>query len=142
MGALVVSSSGRLLGEGFNSVLAQRSSLAHAELLALKSATESLNCHRLDGCTVYCTLEPCVMCMGAMAAHRVSRVVFLCDSPKHGALSRVSLEEGGVFAAPHRVEVVHECSGGGGPQCAHFDGLQKEAGELLRTFFSEKRLIK
>ncbi len=87
MGALVCSPLGaRLRGAG-NRVVASRDALAHAEVLALRGAARALGVPRLDGCTLYCSLEPCLMCLGAAAKHHLARVVFAARSGKFGALS-------------------------------------------------------
>lgn len=140
VGALIVSPSGEVLGEGYNSVVSHTSALAHAEVVALQRATLRQGVSRLDGCTLYCTLEPCLMCLGAAANHHIARVVYLCDSPKYGALSQVKVGEGGVFAAPHKVTVSRhgpECGPAGG--CTHLGDLRSQSSQLLQEFFAGKR---
>lgn len=98
---------------------------AHAEVLALRRAARHLGSWRLVGCTLYVTLEPCVMCAGALVAARVERVVIGADDPKGGAV-------GSLWDIPrdprlnHEVEVIR--------------GVEAEqSAELLRGFFSERR---
>ena len=110
VGALVrCNATRRVLATAANSALRLGSALAHAEMLALAAAQRALPSARLDGCTLYVSLEPCLMCLGAALASRVSRVVFASRSPKYGALSSggLQLDHG---AAPARA--------GGAPACA------------------------
>lgn len=102
-----------------------RDPTAHAELLALRAAAGALGRWRLEGCTLYVTLEPCVMCAGALVLARIDRLVFGADDPKAGAV-------GAVYDIPrdpwlnHRVQVVR--------------GVESEACERqLRAFFAERR---
>lgn len=112
---------GRVVGEGFNRREMDKNPLAHAELLALKAASEAVGAWRLTGVTLYVTLEPCAMCAGALVQSRLSRLVFAAKDPKAGAvgslydLARDSRHN-------HRVEVVSGV-------------LEQEASELLKEFF-------
>jgi tRNA(adenine34) deaminase len=98
---------------------------AHAEVLALRAASEVLGTWRLAGCTLYVTLEPCAMCAGAIVLARVDRVVFGTADPKAGFAGSL----GNLLDDPrlnHRVALV--------------DGVEADAAaELLRTFFRERR---
>jgi tRNA(adenine34) deaminase len=98
---------------------------AHAEVLALRAASESVGAWRLDGCTLYVTLEPCAMCAGAIVLARVDRVMFGAADPKAGFAGSL----GDLLQDPrlnHRVEVV--------------GGVEADvSAELLRTFFRERR---
>lgn len=85
VGAVVVSAAGELLATGHNLREADADPSAHAELLAMRSAARALSTWRLEGATVYVTLEPCVMCAGAMVNARVAQLVYGCDDPKAGA---------------------------------------------------------
>jgi len=84
IGALVVRD-GKVLGRGHNFREAKRDPVAHAEIIAIRKAAKKEESWRLTGATVYVTLEPCIMCMGAMLLARVERVVFGCNDPKGGA---------------------------------------------------------
>ena len=84
IGAMVVRD-GKVLGRGHNLREARRDPTAHAEMIAIRKAAKKEESWRLCGATVYVTLEPCVMCMGAMILARVERVVFGCRDPKGGA---------------------------------------------------------
>src|SRR5262245_51046419 len=85
VGAVVVCDN-QVIAEAYNEREGQPSALAHAELLALERATQKLGRWRLTGCTLYVTLEPCVMCAGALVQARVDRVVYGATDPKGGAV--------------------------------------------------------
>jgi tRNA(adenine34) deaminase len=86
IGALIVDASGRILGAGRNRREASADPTAHAELLAVRQAALARGDWRLTGTTLYCTLEPCPMCAGALVNARVSRVVYGCDDSKGGGV--------------------------------------------------------
>ncbi|MDI1253421.1 tRNA adenosine(34) deaminase TadA [Thermomonas sp.] len=125
VGALVVDADGELIGEGWNRNIADHDPSAHAEIVAMRRAGHSLGNHRLVGCTLYVTLEPCAMCAMAAVHARIARVVFGAFDPKTGAA-------GSVFDLlsdarhNHRVEVV------GGV-------LGDQAGAMLTAYFRAKR---
>lgn len=124
VGALVVIG-GAVVGEGQNRVEAQRSPLAHAEMEALQRAFATVGAKRVPDAVLYCTLEPCFLCAGAILHARVQRVVFGARDPKFGAVRSLAtlLEDPRLN---HRCEVV--------------EGVDAEASaELLRTFFRGKR---
>ncbi len=98
---------------------------AHAEILALRAAAETLGVWRLAGATLYVTKEPCAMCAGAMVAARIDRVVFGCRDPKGGAAGS-ALDVFASEAVNHRVAVTAGV-------------LEAEAAEQLRSFFGAKR---
>ena len=124
VGAIVVAG-GKTIAAAHNRTITDADPAGHAELLALRSAAASIGNHRLTGATLFVTLEPCVMCVGAIAQARVARVVFGAYDAKAGALgSAVDLSES--RALNHRFEV----NGG---------LLADEAGELLKAFFAERR---
>lgn len=121
----VVVKDGAVVGEGFNETIRESDPSAHAEVVALRRAARGLGVPRLPGVTLYVTLEPCIMCVGAMVQARIVRLVFGCRDPKAGAV--VSLFELGAdrrlnHRFPHREGVLAEASG-----------------ELLRGFFRERR---
>jgi len=124
IGAVVVRD-GEIVGRGWNRNLGLNDPSAHAEIMALREAGVEAGNHRLPGCGLYVTLEPCPMCAGAMIHARLARVIFGADDPKTGAA-------GGVFdllchpAHNHRVEVSGGC-------------LAEESSELLREFFKQRR---
>lgn len=88
VGAVVVKD-GQLIAKGRNAPVALGDPTAHAEVLALRAAAQILGNYRLEGCTLYVTLEPCVMCSGAIFNGRISRVVFGATEPKTGAAGSV-----------------------------------------------------
>ena len=125
VGAVVVGPRGAVVGEGRNAREADGDPTAHAEVLALRAAAAALGRWRLDDCTLYVTLEPCLMCAGAIILARVPRIVFGAWDPKAGA----SGSQWDVLRdrrVNHRPEVV------GGV-------LETECGGLLRDFFASQR---
>jgi tRNA(Arg) A34 adenosine deaminase TadA len=124
VGALIVHE-GAKLAEGMNLNIARLDPTAHAEIVAMRRAGKRLGNHRLAGCTVYVTLEPCAMCAMAMVHARVERVVYAASDPKTGAAGSVF----DLLASPrhnHRVAVT------GGV-------LAGEAGRMLTNYFRAKR---
>jgi tRNA(adenine34) deaminase len=125
VGAVVVRD-GVIIGSGANRTLRDNDATAHAEVLAIREASRALGSWRLDGCTLYVTLEPCAMCAGALVLARVDRVVFGAWDAKAGMCGSV----GDLLRHPklnHRPEV----SAG---------ALEDECGALLRDFFAERRV--
>lgn len=125
VGALLVDAAGNALGQGWNRNIGDHDPSAHAEIVAMREAGRALGNHRLVGCTLYVTLEPCAMCAMAMVHARIARVVYAASDPKTGAAGSVF----DLLADPrhnHRVEVV------GGV-------LADEAGARLRDYFRRKR---
>ena len=88
VGALVVLE-GRIVGRGRNRSLAERDPSAHAEIVALREAARACDRHRLDGATLYVTLEPCLMCCGALLQARIGRLVYGAREPRTGAVVSV-----------------------------------------------------
>ncbi|GGK06448.1 tRNA-specific adenosine deaminase [Luteimonas terricola] len=125
VGAVLVDAAGQMLGEGWNRNIGDHDPSAHAEIVAMRGAGRALGNHRLIGCTLYVTLEPCAMCAMAMIHARIARVVYGASDPKTGAAGSVF----DLLADPrhnHRVEVA------GGV-------LGDEAGRRLRNYFRAKR---
>jgi tRNA(adenine34) deaminase len=117
---------GRVLGRGRNSPIERNDPTAHAEILALREAGAATGNYRLEGATMYATLEPCVMCAGALVAARVSRLVFGARDLRFGGVrSKFRLADADVLN--HRIQIVE---GVLGAECA----------ELLQRFFSSRRL--
>jgi tRNA(adenine34) deaminase len=124
IGAVVVTD-GEVIARGRNRREVDTDPTAHAEILALREAARTLGTWRLEGCTLYVTLEPCTMCAGALVLARLDRLVFGADDPKAGAV-------GALYDIPrdprlnHQVEVVR--------------GVRSErCSELLRSFFAARR---
>lgn len=87
VGAVVIAADGvTVLATGRNAPLSGHDATAHAEIAAIRAAGQALGNYRLDGCTLYVTLEPCTMCVGALVHARLARVVFAADEPKAGSL--------------------------------------------------------
>jgi tRNA(adenine34) deaminase len=124
VGAVVVKD-GVIVGRGRNAVERLNDPTAHAEILAVSAACETLGAKLLDGCTLYVTLEPCPMCAGALVWARLARLVFGALDEKAGAVETL-YRIGQDGRLNHRIEVVH--------------GVEAEASaELLRAFFRERR---
>jgi tRNA(adenine34) deaminase len=125
VGAILVSPTGELLARGNNQVLRTSDPTAHAEIVALRAAGLALGNYRLLGCTLFCTLEPCAMCAGAILHSRIARLVFSARDPKAGACGSV-LSVMNHPALNHRVEVA--------------DGvLVDESSAMLSDFFRRRR---
>jgi tRNA(adenine34) deaminase len=124
VGAVVVAE-GEVIGRGFNAPISARDPTAHAEIRALREAATAVGNYRLSGATLYVTLEPCVMCAGAMIHARLSRVVFGAPDPKTGACGSVV----DIFAE-ERLNHHAEVEGG---------VMADECGALLRSFFQSRR---
>lgn len=125
VGAVVVSAEGTVLARGRNRRELDRDPTAHAEIEALRSAARRQDAWRLAGATVYVTLEPCVMCAGALVNARVSRVVYGCADPKGGAVDTL-FAIGRDSRLNHRFEVVSGV-------------LSKDCAMLLTSFFALRR---
>lgn len=125
IGALVVDATGQVIGHGYNQVELMRTQTEHAEVQALRQASRHTNNWRLTGCTLYVTLEPCVMCVALASLSRVDRIVYGASSPLFG----YRLDKEGTLAL----------------YLKHIKGitsgvLADESSKLLREFFSEKRM--
>jgi tRNA(adenine34) deaminase len=123
IGAVVVHE-GRVVGEGFNQSVAARDPTAHAEILALRAAARVLLNYRLPGTTLFATVEPCLMCVGALLSARVERLVYGASEPKFGAVR--SLLDVSALAVNHRFEVVAGV-------------LEEECRILMVEFFRDRR---
>jgi len=126
IGAVVVHE-GRIIRRGRNQRELLQDPTAHAEMIALTAAAAALDSWRLEGCTLYVTLEPCVMCAGAIVLARVERLVFGADDPKAGAC-------GSVFNLVADDRLNHQVRVDRGllaPECA----------DLLRAFFARQRAM-
>lgn len=97
VGAVVVAD-GRIVGEGWNRPIAAADPTAHAEIQAMRAASAALKNYRLTGATLYVTLEPCEMCLGAMFHARIARAVYGAADPKKKILKPQTTVEGGVLA--------------------------------------------
>ncbi len=125
VGAVIVGPDETILALGQNRVLRDSDPTAHAEMVALRTAGKSLNNYRLEGCTLYVTLEPCAMCAGAMIHARLSRLVYGAADPKAGAA-------GSVLSVLNHPQLNHQMQVQSGV-------LAEECSELLRQFFRQRR---
>ena len=124
IGAIVVES-GVVIGRGQNRVLRDLDPTAHAEIVALRQAARALGNYRLPGCELFVTLEPCAMCAGAMIHARLGRLIYSAADPKAGAV-------GSVLEVLNHPRLNHQMLVTSGE-------LAEESGDLLRTFFRQRR---
>ncbi|ANH74588.1 cytidine and deoxycytidylate deaminase zinc-binding region family protein [Ralstonia insidiosa] len=124
VGAVVVRGN-EIVGVGYNAPIGTHDPSAHAEMRALRQAAEKLGNYRLPDCEVFVTLEPCVMCAGAMLHARVARVVYGAPDPKTGAAGSIL----DLFA---ETRLNHQTAITGSV-------LAQECGDMLRAFFAERR---
>lgn len=124
VGAVVVKD-GQIVGRGSNAPISRHDPSAHAEIAALRDAAQHLGNYRLVGCELFVTLEPCVMCVGAMFHARIARVVFGARDPKTGAA-------GSVFNLFAETRLNHHARTHGGV-------LAEECGKVLSDFFAARR---
>ncbi len=124
VGAVVVKD-GEVIAVGYNQPIGSHDPTAHAEIVALRAAADKLGNYRLPGCELYVTLEPCIMCSGAMMHARLARVVYGAPDPKTGACGSV-LNLFGHATLNHHTGVE-------GGVMAH------EASSLLKAFFAQRR---
>ena len=116
---------GEIVARAYNAPISRNDPTAHAEILALRQAAGRIGNYRLEGVTLYCTLEPCAMCAGALVTARIDRLVFGTRDLRFGAVrSKFQLADSELLN--HRVEVVEGILG---PECV----------ALLREFFEGKR---
>ena len=127
VGAIIVYKN-KIIGEGWNQPISSNNPTAHAEIMALQDAGEKIGNYRLLDSTMYVTLEPCVMCAGAMVHARIAKLVYAVDDQKTGAC-------GSVFNMIQAEELNHNTEIKKGV-------LEKECQALIKNFFKEKRLKK
>jgi tRNA(adenine34) deaminase len=125
VGAVVVLD-GEIAGQGFNQPISSHDPTAHAEIVALREAARRLGNYRLTGSTLYVTIEPCQMCVGAMVHARVARLVFGAREPKAGAI------ESAMRAHEHPA-LNHRMTATGGV-------LEEECRALIQGFFEDRRM--
>ena len=125
VGAVVVDTQGEIIGAGHNAPLASCDPSGHAEVRALREAGQRLGNYRLEGCTLFVTLEPCMMCAGTMVHARIARLVYGAPEPRTGMVE----SKANLLAQPwfnHQIEITG---------CV----LAVPAKRLLKQFFAEKR---
>jgi tRNA(adenine34) deaminase len=125
VGAIVVLD-GSVVGEGFNQPISANDPTAHAEIVAIRDAGRRLGNYRLTGSTLYVTIEPCQMCVGAMVHARVARVVYGTREPKAGAIESA-------MRAHEHPSLNHRMDAEGGV-------LEEECRELIQAFFKARRI--
>lgn len=124
VGAVVVRKN-KVIGEGYNTPISNNDPSAHAEIVALKNAGQYIKNYRMSDCALYVTLEPCIMCAGALLNARIARLIFATHDPKFGAAgSQLNLLQSSVLN--------HQCSIESGV-------LEQESKELIQTFFKARR---
>ena len=124
VGAVVVKD-GEIIGRGFNAPISRHDPSAHAEMMALRDAAQYLGNYRLVGCELFVTLEPCLMCAGAIMHARIARLVYGASDPKTGACGSV-VDAFGELRLNHHTEVVAGV-------------LANECGAMLSDFFAMRR---
>lgn len=115
----------QVLAKAYNQRKKTNSIFGHAEILAMKKASKKMNSWILEGCTMYVTLEPCLMCTGAIFQSRINRVVFATEEPKFGVLGSVM--------------DISECKGFNHQIVITKGVLKEESSQLLKSFFQELR---
>ncbi len=128
IGAVITDENGNILAQSTNLRESKCTILGHAELVALHRANQKRKSWRLNGCTLYVTLEPCLMCAAALVQSRIDRVVYATPDPKGGGLG--SLED---FSNDQRLNHRFDVTCG---------VLSEEASALLKNFFKNKRTVK
>jgi tRNA(adenine34) deaminase len=124
VGAIVVLGT-EIVGRGANRMIASHDPSAHAEIVAMREASQRLSNYRLPGCTLYVTVEPCPMCAGAAVLARLERLVYGCDDPKSGAV-RTLYRLADDLRLNHRMQIERGV-------------LAEECAAHLREFFESKR---
>jgi tRNA(adenine34) deaminase len=124
VGAVIVLD-GEIIGEGWNQPISAQDSTAHAEIIALRQACQTMKNYRLPGADIFVTLEPCMMCAGALVHARIQRLFYATAEPKTGAAGS-SVDAFSLPNLNHRVELVAGL-------------LAEESSQLLRQFFRARR---
>lgn len=117
---------GKIIGRGYNRRNTDKNTLSHAEITAINKASKKIGDWRLEGCTMYVTLEPCQMCSGAIVQSRMDRVVIAAMNPKAGCA-------GSILNVLNMPEFNHQTD-------ITYDVLRDESSELLKKFFKELRV--
>lgn len=115
-----------VISKAHNTRYKNKSVFDHAEIIAIKKANKKLNSWMLDGTTMYITLEPCLMCAGAIFQSRIKRIVFAADEPKFGSFGSILDVSSNIYKFNHKVEVERGI-------------LKEESSNILKSFFKELR---
>jgi len=124
VGALIVRN-GQIIGQGMNTSISDHDPTSHAEINAIREAAKAIKNYRLKDCTIYVTLEPCAMCVGAIQHARIEKIIYGAPDPKTGAC-------GSMIDLISVKEINHHAEAIGGI-------LEKECGQILKDFFLSKR---
>ncbi len=124
VGALVVRN-GEIIGRGMNASISDHDPTSHAEINAIRDAAKAIKNYRLKDCSIYVTLEPCAMCVGAIQHARIEKIIYGAPDPKTGAC-------GSTVDLINIKEINHHAEAIGGI-------LEKECGQILKDFFLSKR---
>ena len=122
----VVTFKGEIIGKGFNQCIQNHDPTAHAEIIAIRAAAKHVGNYRLNECNLYVTLEPCLMCFGALVHARISKLIYGADDIKTGAL-QYNKDQDNFTKLNHKFEITSGI-------------LKEDCAELLSSFFKEKRL--
>lgn len=125
IGAVVVHNS-KIIGRGYNRIEKDQIAPAHAEIIAINNASRYLNTWRLEDCTLYVTLEPCMMCLGASLQSRISTIIYGASDNRFGAISREEYKAGAMSAYRRWPLVIRGI-------------MEDESRELIQQFFKEIR---
>jgi len=125
IGAVVVHEN-KIIGRGHNQVEGLKDSTAHAEIIAITAAENYVNDWRLTGCDIFVTVEPCIMCVGAILSARIKNIYFGVFDPKFGAC-------GSLYNIPHEGKMNHKAKVSSGL-------MADECSTLIQTFFKQKRI--
>ena len=125
VGAVLVKEN-KIISQSFNQSISKKDPSGHAEMNVLRDASKKLNNYRLNGCSLYVTLEPCLMCFGACVHARISKLIYGADDLKIGAV-KSNLEQINSTKLNHKFEIISGI-------------LKEECAEVLSSFFKEKRL--
>ncbi|MCD6451891.1 MAG: tRNA adenosine(34) deaminase TadA [Acidobacteria bacterium] len=124
VGAIIVIED-EVVASAHNKPISLNDPTAHAEILAIREAAEKLGNYRLTGGTIYVTIEPCIMCIGAILQARLSRLVYGADDPKFGGVSSL-IDLSKIRGLNHKLEIISGV-------------LKEESASLLRSFFGKRR---
>ena len=125
VGAVIVDDAGSIFAQGFNQPISLHDPTAHAEICAMRTAARVLGNYRLTGLTLYCTMEPCVMCAGAMVHARIQRLVFGAADPRAGAA-------GSIYDVVRDTRLNHQVEIAAGVR-------ERECREIVQEFFEKRR---
>jgi len=125
VGAVIISSEGKVLARAHNETISRKDPTAHAEILALRRAGKKLNNYRLIDTTFYVTIEPCIMCMGALVHARVFHLVYGAKDPKGGAAYSI-------YNIPEDSRINHKIKVSSGV-------LERECRDIIQSFFRRRR---